>query len=81
MTQDTHAKSPLVTLMDDFYRILTTRPIEDSPLLLSRRAGMAPSNALAIEAFARLLVVEHARRRHTEAQLAGATLEPQGAAQ
>ena len=42
---------------------------------------MAPSNALAIEALARLLVVEHARRRHTEAQLAGATLEPQGAAQ
>ncbi len=81
MTQDTHAKSPLVALMDDFYLILTTRPIEDSPLLLSRRAGLAPSNALAIEALARLLVVEHARRRHMEAQLAEASPEAQGEAQ
>lgn len=62
--------SLLTQLMDDFYAIANQTPAEDAPLAIMRRAGAAPSNVVAIEALARLLTVESARRRHAEARFA-----------
>ena len=59
---------PLVQCMDDFSRIVNTASVEDAAVLLVRQAGLA-GNVTAIEAFARVLVIECARRRHAEARL------------
>lgn len=62
--------SLLTQLMDDFYAIANQTPAEDAPQAIMRRAGAAPSNVAAMEALARLLTIESARRRHAEARLA-----------
>ena len=64
--------SMLITqVMDEFSVILNSSPIEDAPERLVRQAGLA-GNVVAIEALVRLLVIESARRRHTEAKYAEA---------
>lgn len=56
-------------LMDEFHEIVNTVPAEDAVTRLVRHAATA-GNVAAIESFARLLVIESARRRHAEAKLA-----------
>ena len=54
-------------LMDEFYTIVRTAPTEDATLRLVRHAGTA-GNAEAIVALSRLLVIECARRCHSDAK-------------
>lgn len=61
-------KPILVELMDDYYNILNATPVEDIPVKLMRRAGIAPSHSVALEAMSRLLMLEYTRRRHAEAK-------------
>lgn len=54
-------------VMDEFYAIVNTVPVEDVVTRLLRCAGQY-GNAASMEALARLLTIESARRRHAEAQ-------------
>ena len=53
-------------VMDEFYEIVNTVPVEDAVMRLMRCAGRY-GNAASLEALARLLTIESARRRHAEA--------------
>ena len=55
-------------VMDEFYDILNTVPVEDAVTRLLRCAGRY-GNAASMEAFARLLTIESTRRRCAEARL------------
>ncbi|MBQ7607485.1 MAG: hypothetical protein IJU76_05895 [Desulfovibrionaceae bacterium] len=58
----------LTECMDDFTRIVNTEPVQDAAERLVRQAGIA-GPVVAIEAFARLLVIETTRRRYAESRL------------
>lgn len=58
----------LTKMMDDFTDIVNREPVEDASDRIIRYAGNAEA-VVAIEALARLLVIESARRRHAEARL------------
>lgn len=61
-------KSPLFQLMDDFTNLLDSEAVENAAnALISRAAIETP--ALSIEALARLLAIEVARRKGAEARL------------
>lgn len=55
-------------VMDEFYEIVNSAPLEDVVMQLMRRAGIHGKTA-SLEALARLLAVENTRRRHAEALL------------
>ena len=61
-------KPILFEVMDDFSIILNSESIENSAQKLIARAALE-SNALAIDALARLLAIENARRKAAEAKL------------
>lgn len=54
--------------MDDFFDIVNTAPPEDAVTRLVRRSGHY-GNLASLEALARLLVVETARRKCAEAKV------------
>ena len=58
----------LTKMMDDCTDIVNREPVEDASDRIIRYAGNAEA-VVAIEALARLLVIESARRRHAEARL------------
>lgn len=62
-------QSNLHAMMDKFYDIVNVSPAQDAAEKMLRHAGTA-ENMVAMEALARLLVVESARRKHAEARLA-----------
>lgn len=55
-------------VMDEFYEIVNTVPVEDAVTRLVRHAGRY-DNIASLEAMARLLVVESTRRRCAEAKV------------
>lgn len=60
-------KMELTELMDELSDIVNTTPAVDCPEHLLRKASIA-GNVPGMEALARLLVLENARRRHAEAK-------------
>lgn len=54
-------------VMDEFYAIVNTAPVDDAVSHVVRCAGKH-GNVASIEALARLLVIENTRRRHAEAR-------------
>ncbi len=62
----------LTKLIDEITGIVNRSGVADAPETIMRTAGYYGNNALAVEALARLLVIETARRKHAEAKLAEA---------
>jgi len=56
----------LTRLMDDVYRIVKEKSVEDAVEVILRRVSGAEVPT-ALEALARLLVIAHARSKHAEA--------------
>lgn len=56
---------PLFELMDELYERVNSAPITDAPDILVR---MASAESMGMEALARLLTIETARRRFAEAK-------------
>lgn len=56
------------TAMDEFYRLVQTKPSTDAPEVMIRLAATMPDD-VAITALARLLTIVHARAEHDRARL------------
>ena len=63
---------PLFELMDELYERVNSAPITDAPDILVR---MASAESMGMEALARLLTIETARRRFEEAKYLNAEKE------
>ena len=68
-------KNQLTELMDELLDAVNAAPAVDAPELLIRKASIA-GNVLGMEALARLLVLENARRRHAEAKYESLKFRP-----